>query len=487
MHLHRLLALSTLALTVALLPVIARAAGSPAVAPLPEKTRIIVLTDIGGGEPDDEQSLVRLMVYSNHFDIEGLIANTSAWQPNRVHPELIRAIVEAYGKARDNLLVHAPGFPTAESVLAAIRTGRAAVGMTGVGDGLSTDASELILAAVDRPDPRPVWVLAWGGATDLAQALWDVKRRRSPEEAQRFAAKLRVYDIAGQDDTGAWITHTFPDIKWLRSQVQFFGMSRRFDGTKRYIEARGGDETVMNREWIHTHIQTHGPLGASYKHATYKYEGDTPSILHLLPTGLGDPEQPHHGSWGGRFTAERQKNPGAPAIPRVTTEHKYYDYWMHIDAADTWSFGGATYRNEFAPLFRWREAFQHDFAARMDWMITPQFSDANHGPVAALNGDASRNVVYRSVRSGEALRLSAAASFDPDRDKLAYEWWHYPEPGTFSGEIKFSDNSAAEVAITMPDVTKPQTAHVVLTVRDNGQPALFSYKRLVLTISPRAS
>lgn len=118
------------------------------------KTRLIVLTDIGGREPDDEQSLIRLLTNANHFEIKALIANTSAWQPTKVHPELIRTIVEAYGKVRSNLLVHAPGFPTAEPLLATIRTGRTAVGMTGVGDGLKTEASNLIFEVVDRGVPR---------------------------------------------------------------------------------------------------------------------------------------------------------------------------------------------------------------------------------------------------------------------------------------------------------------------------------------------
>jgi hypothetical protein len=356
--------------------------------------------------------------------------------------------------------------------------------MTGVGDGLSTEASGLIIEVVDRRDPRPVWVLAWGGATDLAQALWDVKHRRSADEAQRFAAKLRVYDIAGQDDTGAWITHTFPEIKWLRSQLQFFGMSRRFDGTNRHIQARGGDESVMNRDWIHTHIQTHGPLGALYKHAAYIYEGDTPSFLHLLPTGLGEPEQAHFGSWGGRFTAERQKNAAAPAVPRVTTQARHHDYWMHVDASDSWSFEGTHYQNEFAPLFRWREAFQNDFAARMDWTTTSDFGSANHNPIAAIDSDSSRRVVDRKVRSGEKVRLSAGGSSDPEGHALTYDWFHYREPGTFRGEIDLGDRAAPEIAFTAPEVDAPKTAHLILTVRDRGEPALVSYKRVVLTIEP---
>lgn len=460
------------------------AATSEGVVSATAKPRIIVLTDIGEGEPDDEQSLIRLMVYANEFEIEALIANTSAWQRRSVHPELIRAIVEAYGRVRANLLVHAQGYPTAESLLATIRSGRVAVGMEGVGDGQSTDASELIIESVDRPDPRPVWVLAWGGATDLAQALWDVKKRRSPADAQRFASKIRVYDIAGQDDTGAWITHTFPEAKWVRNARQFFGISRRFDGRYRFANTRGGNEAVMEHDWVDRNVRSHGPLGALYGHARYKYEGDTPSFLHLLPTGLADPEQVHFGSWGGRFTEKPKRNIGSPAVPRVVTQHKYHDYRMHSDATDTWTYGGTTYENEFAPLFRWREAFQHDFAARMDWTVTPEFANANHNPIAALDGDTSRRVSHRIARSGEMVRVSADGSTDPDGNALNYEWIHYREPGTFPGEIAIADPSAKQIAFTAPTVATPKTVHIVLTVRDDGEPALHSYKRLVLTVTP---
>ena len=40
-----------------------------------EKARIIVTTDITN-EPDDQESLVRLLAYANDFDIEGLIGST---------------------------------------------------------------------------------------------------------------------------------------------------------------------------------------------------------------------------------------------------------------------------------------------------------------------------------------------------------------------------------------------------------------------------
>ncbi|MCB1128715.1 MAG: DUF1593 domain-containing protein, partial [Verrucomicrobiae bacterium] len=42
------------------------------------KERVFVLTDISN-EPDDEESLVRFLVYANEYDIEGLVATTSTW------------------------------------------------------------------------------------------------------------------------------------------------------------------------------------------------------------------------------------------------------------------------------------------------------------------------------------------------------------------------------------------------------------------------
>ena len=72
--------------------------------------RLIVLTDMGA-DPDDQQSLVRLLLYSNEIDIEGLIATTSVWQRETVRKDLIDEIVSAYGKIQPNLMLHAPGYP----------------------------------------------------------------------------------------------------------------------------------------------------------------------------------------------------------------------------------------------------------------------------------------------------------------------------------------------------------------------------------------
>src|SRR5262250_2452838 len=110
------------------------------------KPRVVVLTDIGN-EPDDSESMVRFLLYTNEFDVEGLLATTSTWLRTAVHPELIEERVRAYGRVLPNRRVHADGYPESQSLLSLIKAGRAEYGMAGVGAGKDTDASRLIITA----------------------------------------------------------------------------------------------------------------------------------------------------------------------------------------------------------------------------------------------------------------------------------------------------------------------------------------------------
>src|SRR5262245_42570947 len=123
------------------------------------KPRVIVLTDIEN-EPDDAMSMVRFLTYCNHWDVDGLIATTSIHQQTKTAAWRIREIVTAYGKVRDNLLIHEPGFPTTNHLLSVLKEGPALYGMKAVGEGHDSSGSELIISAVDKND-RPVWVTVW--------------------------------------------------------------------------------------------------------------------------------------------------------------------------------------------------------------------------------------------------------------------------------------------------------------------------------------
>jgi hypothetical protein len=84
----------------------------------PERPRLVVLTDIssltaGEADPDDGQSLIRRMLYTNDFDIEGLVASSNLGHGQKVRPELIRRVVDTYGKVRPNLMLHDRRYPPA--------------------------------------------------------------------------------------------------------------------------------------------------------------------------------------------------------------------------------------------------------------------------------------------------------------------------------------------------------------------------------------
>lgn len=181
-----------------------------------QKNRVLVLTDIEA-DPDDAQSLVRFLTYSNHWDIEGLIATTSIHQKDWAAVETIHHIVDAYGKVQPNLLKHESGYPTAALLKTKIKKGLEKYGMEGVGEGKDSEGSDWIIKVLEKQDNRPLWVCIWGGSNCLAQALWRIKNTKSALEADKLYQKLRVYTISDQDDSNPWIRQTFPSIFFITS------------------------------------------------------------------------------------------------------------------------------------------------------------------------------------------------------------------------------------------------------------------------------
>ena len=168
------------------------------------KNRIFVLTDIGN-EPDDSMSMVRLLVHSDLYDVQGLVAVTSFWLPNVTLPGMIHDLVDAYGPVREKLQSHSSStFPSAEYLSSKISSGPTVYGMQALkaleAGGDLAAGSKLLMDAVDGSD-EPLYVQMWGGANTLAATLWSVNRTRSPADLQAFISKLRVYSISDQDDT----------------------------------------------------------------------------------------------------------------------------------------------------------------------------------------------------------------------------------------------------------------------------------------------
>jgi hypothetical protein len=453
------------------------------------RPRVVVLTDIEA-DPDDAQSLVRLLLYVNELDLEGLVATTSTWQKTRVSPETIHRILGAYDKVHANLATHAPGFPTADALRALVTQGLPVYGMEGVGEGMDSEGSEWIIRVLEKPDERPVWISVWGGANTLAQALWKIRRTRSPTEAERLYRKLRVYTISDQDDAALWIRKTFPSVFYIVSPGDY-GRSTWIGITQAHPATTS--ERISN-QWLAENIQQgRGPLGAEYPDVAYGMEGDTPAFLGLIPNGLNVPERPDWGGWGGRYElrtpdptplSQNLAAPGEENVPVAETR----PIWT--DAEDTYSpirlqpYGRAfrpdttVYRGNKVTLLRWRDDFQNDFAARMAWTVK-SYAEANHPPVPRL-----AHADELTVRSGEYFTLDASGTTDPDGDSLSYDWFEYPEAGTYAERLGFVSNLYA-AHVRAPEVETSQTIHFILRVTDKGIPALSRYRRVIVTVVPR--
>jgi hypothetical protein len=444
-----------------------------------DKPRVIVLTDITN-EPDDEESMVRFLVYSNEYDVEGLIATTSVWLRDKVRPENIRKKIEAYGKVRENLLKHEPDYPTTEHLLSVTKAGLPKFGMEGVGPGKDSEGSRHIIEVVDRPDERPIWISIWGGANCLAQALWDVKYTRSSDQLDAFVSKLRVYTISDQDNSGRWMRITFPNLFYIVTPSEvghheyYKATWTGISGDRQYKNGPFHKFELVDNPWLEQNIiKGHGPLGEQYPKLAYIMEGDTPSFIGLISNGLGSRISPAYGGWSGRYVLCQTY---AETRPIWTSARGAQDTVM----ADN----GLEYTSDQATIWRWREAYQYDFAARMDWCVAETFNAANHNPIAAINNNKSNAVVNLSAKSGQTIKLNAAGTSDPDRDNLNYHWFCYKEAGDYNSTISIQNSNAIEASFTAPKVNRTHKIHIILEVKDNGKPNLYSYRRVIVTTEP---
>jgi hypothetical protein len=448
-----------------------------------KRLRVIVLTDIEA-DPDDTQSMIRFLTYSNQWDVEGLIATTSIHQKTRVAPESILKVLDAYKKVQPNLLKHEKGYPSYEVLKLKVKKGLPVYGMQGVGEGKNSEGSECIIQALEKKDDRPLWIPVWGGVNTLAQALWKITKTKPAAEAERLYKKLRVYTISDQDDAGPWIRKNFPTIFYIvtpgynYSKATWLGMS---------FPLPGSNTGIISNEWLAKNIQQgHGPLGAAYPDVAYGMEGDTPSFLNLIGNGLNDPEHPDFGGWGGRyeFYLPGFENSNTGIFKRDNwpkDEPETRAIWTNANDSIVSPVDKKNYKGNKETIWRWRQEYQNDFAARMLW-TTKNYSECNHAPVPML---AHNDHLF--VKSGDVFHLSAVGTTDPDGDSISYLWFQYPEAGTYKGLISFSPYSPNiyDLPVTAPAVDSVQTIHLILKLTDKGTPPLTMYKRVIVTLTPK--
>jgi hypothetical protein len=313
------------------------------------QTRVVVSTDfppldvcISGcpaeriSDPDDIQSMVRFLLYANEFDVEGLIASSATFA-NYANKQFILDILELYDQVDENLRKHDARFPSANALRAVTFQGLSGTYgksvQNNIGEGKDSEASDAIIRIIDKPDPRPVWFCVWGDCSNIAQAIWKVKQTRSDEELRTFLKKIRIYQIAKQDETIDWLIDTFPELFIIYSKTTFMGVFG------------GPDDQLGNQKWINENVrQNHGPLGAIYPITAMGVdglkEGDSPSFMYLVSAayGMNNSEDPSQESWGGQY--------------------------VRVGATNHWVDGAGE-----STISKWKAEYQADFAKRAKWML----------------------------------------------------------------------------------------------------------------------
>jgi hypothetical protein len=148
-----------------------------------------------------------------------------------------------------------------------------------------------------------------------------------------------------------------------------------------------------------------------------------------------------------------------------------------------------------ATIWRWREAFQNDFAARMAWTVS-DYAHASHNSLVNVNGTPGTSVIEMDVKVGQQVVLDASRSVDPDGRTLHFRWFHYGEAGSADGNlaaVTLTGADTARVTVRADAACRPVwlpmipckgagTAHIILAVTGEGSPPMTSYRRIILHV-----
>ena len=440
------------------------------------KPRLVVCTDIAPAdvEPDDMESMVRLMAYADMFEIEALITSVG-WNCDPYPAEwaeYLQRVIEAYRKdvpklmrrsgqqefmplEDENKQQYIGYWPSADYVKSRAVMGSIHGGIKAIGADNDSPGSELLIRLADEDDTRPIYVAAWGGANTLAQAIWRVKQTRSAEELKKFVRKFRIYTITDQDmQYSMRMNRSYSSHMWLRKE---FADDLQFV----WDEGTWQEQCELGKRHWQQHkdnIQGRGALGGEYP--TYKWgvEGDTPSFLYVMPNGLNNPEDPHQAGWAGYH--ER----GMCADSLTTAWTSWQEPVRSISVG---------YKQRFYP------DELNDFMARMQWAAEGK---GNLNPYVVIPNDTINITVTKKkkVKKGTMISLSldASKSFDPDGDNLQFSWWQQPEIGKTKVKIEQADQPIATLRI--PADAKGDTIHIICEVHDDGPYHLPAYRRIII-------
>ncbi|TMI65057.1 MAG: DUF1593 domain-containing protein [Bacteroidetes bacterium] len=250
--------------------------------PVPVKPRILISTDIGGTDPDDNQSMTHFLMYSYMFKIEGLISSPSYGHGTKQN---ILDMIDLYEKDLPKLKQHVKDYPSPGALREVCKQGKHGAAPF-VGYTMATEGSDWIIKCAKKKTKEPLWILVWGGLEDVAQALHD---------APEIKTKIKIYWIGGPNkkwsaNSYSYIVANFPELWFIEVNSSYYG----------FFSDNGVPDSLRNRNYYDSYIRDAGYLGKDYKNY-YKGNikmGDTPSLLYMMD---GNPNDPSKESWGGSF------------------------------------------------------------------------------------------------------------------------------------------------------------------------------------------
>lgn len=479
------------------------------IAEVSQKPRTIITTD---GEIDDVDSFIRMLLYANEYQIEGLIYSSSMWHyagdgegtlftsememTKKMYGaktdlrwpgvEWMNPLLDAYEEVYPKLSQHAKGFPTATYLRSLVRVGN--IKFEGEMEE-DTPGSDFIKEKLLDENPEPIYLQVWGGTNTIARALKSIEEQYKDSREwkkiyQKVVDKAIIYAILDQGATyRKYIAPSWPDLKIYYNASQFWcfayfwkeavpeSQHHFFEGEfmgkqiinnhgpllKQYYSYGDGQKQEGDDEHIHGDPKRlKNAQWGSFGIYDFISEGDSPAFLHLIDVGLDNLSHPEWGGWGGRLV----QNADQPN--RWEDGENVRDFNPFTDTLD------ATY-----PQIRWVEAIQQDFAARADWCIL-DFAEANHPPVVKAVGP---NHIL--AQPADKLTLEIETS-DPDGDQLETKFWIYEEVGTYNGKAHLTPlGNQVELSL---DANAVGQLHVIAEVKDQGVHPMTRYHRFVIKV-----
>ena len=460
-----------------------------------DRIRNVILTDM---THDDGNSLIRYLYYASYFDLEAMIVTNQLpdFNYDETGPwDKAMGILDAYREELPQLRKHDPDLPDYEELMAVTKQGRGALpiiwltntlefsgqiadrfvtsewdsvyfhdwigeGYTPHGEPKDSEGSDFLVEVFEKDDDRPIFVQAWGGTITFVQALHRFREKHGEEKFQELLPKLHLYGILFQDISFEY----FADFEKMQNEtcagfgtaVPTYGEDSVELGMALYENGHfwyyvWSDDPDYQRPVTSEMVNGHGPMSDIYDDGG---EGDTPAFLYLLSSifGLNDQLDPTQGSWGSMFR------------PMGDSFSEIYYSTCDID------------QNE---LIRWIPAATNSFMNRLQWSVKDP-GEVNREPVAVINGDQSNNIIRLKGNPGETITLDASGSYDPDEDELTFHWFRYAEADSYTGEMEISDPENPVQQITIPEDLGSANIHIVLELKDDGDPELVSYRRVII-------